>query len=181
MIINELIYTRYDACAAGQLPPHCTDGKTEVPVDWLKTLNPSCTSEPLGSSEGSLHTWTPGIKLRDRERPEIAFSIKQPISIFNDFFCNLSCGKFQICPTDSAQSALWGLLLANKKHRHHFANRVLYSQSYGFSSSHVWVWDLDHKQGWVPKNWFFQTVVVEKTLKSPLDSKDLKPVNPKRN
>ena len=86
MIINELIYTRYDACAAGQLPPHCTDGKTEVPVDWLKTQNPSCTSEPLGSSEGSLHTWTPGIKLRDRERPEIAFSIKQPISIFNDFF-----------------------------------------------------------------------------------------------
>ena len=86
MIINELIHTRYDACTAGQLPPHCTDGKTEVPVDRLKTPNPSCTSEPLASSEGSLHTWTPEVEPRDRERPEIAFSIKQPVSIFNYLF-----------------------------------------------------------------------------------------------
>ena len=50
---------------------------------------------------------------------------------------------------------------------------------YGFSSSHVWLWKLDHKEGWAPKNWFFWTVVLEKTLESLLDSKEIKPVNPK--
>ena len=53
--------------------------------------------------------------------------------------------------------------------------------SYGFSSSHVWMWELDHKEGWVPKNWYFLTVVLEKTLKHPLDSKEFKPVRPKGN
>ena len=65
--------------------------------------------------------------------------------------------------------------------RHHLFNKGPYSQSYGFSSSHVWVWELDHKEGWVPNNWSFQTVVLEKTLESPLDSKEVKPVNPKGN
>ena len=55
------------------------------------------------------------------------------------------------------------------------------SQSYGFSSSHVWMWELGHKEGWAPKNWCFRTVVLEKTLENPLDSKEIKPVNPKRN
>ena len=68
-----------------------------------------------------------------------------------------------------------------KKQRHHFANKGPYSQSYGFSSSHVQMWELDHKEGWAPKNWCFQTVVLEKTLGSPLDSKEIKPVNPKGN
>ena len=68
----------------------------------------------------------------------------------------------------------------------HFANRVPYSQSYGFSSSHVWMWELDHKEGWEPKNWCFLIVVLEKTLESPLDCKEINPkglipVNPKRN
>ena len=53
------------------------------------------------------------------------------------------------------------------------------SQSYGFSSSHEWMWELDHKESWVPKNWCFWTVVLEKTLDTPLDSKEIKPVNPK--
>ena len=57
----------------------------------------------------------------------------------------------------------------------------LYSQSYGFSSSHVWMWELDHKEGWALKNWHFWIAVLEKTLKSPLDSKEIKPVNPKEN
>ena len=56
-----------------------------------------------------------------------------------------------------------------------------HSQSYGFSSSHVWLWELDHKEGWALKNWCFRTVVLEKTLESPLDSKEIKPVNPKGN
>ena len=55
------------------------------------------------------------------------------------------------------------------------------SQSYGFSSSHVWVWELDHKEGWAPKNWCFWTVVLEKTLMSPLNSKEIKPISPKGN
>ena len=54
-----------------------------------------------------------------------------------------------------------------KKQRHNFADKGLYSQSYGFSSNHVWMWQLGHKQGWVPKIWCFQTVVLEKTLERP--------------
>ena len=55
----------------------------------------------------------------------------------------------------------------------------LYSQSYGFSTSHVWLWELDHKEGWALKNWCFQIVVLEKNLESPLDCKEIKPLNPK--
>ena len=68
-----------------------------------------------------------------------------------------------------------------KKQRHYFTNKCLSSQSYGFSSSHVQMWDLDHKEDWVLKNWRSQTVVLEKTLESSLDSKEIKPVNSKRN
>ena len=68
-----------------------------------------------------------------------------------------------------------------KKQRHHFANKGLSSQTYGFSSSHVWMWDLDHKEGWAPKNWCFWTVMLEMTLETPLDCKETKLVNPKGN
>ena len=68
-----------------------------------------------------------------------------------------------------------------KKERYCFADKGLSSQSYGFSSSHVWMWELDNKEGWASKNWCFWTVVLEKTLESPLDSKEIKPVNPKGN
>ena len=67
------------------------------------------------------------------------------------------------------------------KSRHYFANKGLSIQSYGFSSSHVWMWDLDHKESWAPNNWCFWNVVLEKTLESPLDCKEVKPVNPKGN
>ena len=65
-----------------------------------------------------------------------------------------------------------------KKQRHHLANKGLYSQSYGFSSSHVWMWKLNYKESWVPKNWCFWTAVLEKTLQSPLDCKEIQPVHP---
>ena len=68
-----------------------------------------------------------------------------------------------------------------KKKTHHFANKGPYSQSHGLSSSHVQMWELDSKEGWAPKNWCFWTVVLEKTLESPLDYKEIKPVNPKGN
>ena len=68
-----------------------------------------------------------------------------------------------------------------KKQRHHFANKNPYSQSYGFSSSHVQMCEFDHKESWAPKNWCFWIVMLEKTLESSLNSKDIKPVNPKGN
>ena len=84
----------------------------------------------------------------------------------------------------------WRLLLGRRamthldsilKSRHYFVNKGPSSQSYGFSSSHVRMWELGHKEGWAPKNWCFWTVVLEKTLKSLLDCKEIKPVNPKGN
>ena len=66
-----------------------------------------------------------------------------------------------------------------KKQRHYFANKVLPSQSYGFPSSHVWMWELDYKESWEPKSWCFWTVVLEKTPESPLDCKEIQPVHPK--
>ena len=67
------------------------------------------------------------------------------------------------------------------KKRHYFTNKGLYSQSYGFSNSHVWIWELDHKEGWEPKNCCFSIMVLEKTLENPFDCKEIKPVNPKGN
>ena len=68
-----------------------------------------------------------------------------------------------------------------KKQRHYFTNKGPSSQGYGFSGSHVWMWELDYKESWVQKNWCFWTVVLEKTLESPLDCKEIKPVHPKGN
>ena len=67
------------------------------------------------------------------------------------------------------------------KQRHCFANKGLYSQSYGFSSGHVWMLELGHKEGWTPKNWWFWIVVLEQSLKSPLDCKEINLINPKGN
>ena len=67
------------------------------------------------------------------------------------------------------------------KSRDHFTDKGLCSPSLGFSSSYVWMWELDYKEGWVTKNWCFWTVVLERTLESLLDSKEIKPVNPKGN
>ena len=66
-----------------------------------------------------------------------------------------------------------------KKQRHYFVNFCLSSQGYGFSSGHVWMWELDYKESWAQKNWCFWTVVLEKTLESPLDCKEIQPVHPK--
>ena len=66
-----------------------------------------------------------------------------------------------------------------KKQRHYFVNKGPSSQGYGFSSSHVWMWELDYKESWPPNNWCFWTVVLEKTLESPLDCKESQPVHPR--
>ena len=66
-----------------------------------------------------------------------------------------------------------------KKQRHYFAIKSPFSQGYGFSSGHVWMWELDCVESWVQKNWCFWTVVLEMTLESPLDCKEIQPVHPK--
>ena len=68
-----------------------------------------------------------------------------------------------------------------KKQRHYFSNKGPFSQSYGFSSSHVRLWELNYKETWAPKNWFFWITVLEKTLEHPLDCKEIQPVHPKAN
>ena len=68
-----------------------------------------------------------------------------------------------------------------KKQRHYFSRKGSSSQSYGFSSSCMWMWELDYKESWSPKNWCFWTVLLEKTLESPLNCKEIQQVHPKRN
>ena len=68
-----------------------------------------------------------------------------------------------------------------QKQRSYFANKGPSSQGYGFSSSHIWIWELDYKESWGPKKWCVWTVVLEKTLESPLDCKEIQPVQPKGN
>ena len=68
-----------------------------------------------------------------------------------------------------------------KRQRQYFVDKGLSDQSYGFSSGHVWIWELEYKESWAPKNWCFWTVVLEKTLESPLDCKEIQSVHPKGN
>ena len=81
----------------------------------------------------------------------------------------------------SLEEKLWQPREHIKKQRHYFANKGPYNQSYGFSCSHVWMWELDYKESWVLKIWCFWNVVLEKTLESPLDCKEIQLVNPQGN
>ena len=78
---------------------------------------------------------------------------------------------------DFLEEKLWKPWQHGKKQRHHFTNKGSYCQSYGFSSSNVWMWMFEHKEGWVPKNWFFDLWCWRRLL-SPLDCKEIKPANP---
>ena len=86
-------------------------------------------------------------------------------------------------PRESFINMIFGyyMIFHIKKQRHYFTNKGLSGQGYGFSSGHVWMWELDYKESWVPKNWCFWTVVLEKTLESPLDCKEIQPVHPQGN
>ena len=80
----------------------------------------------------------------------------------------------------SLEGKLWPTARQHiKKQRHYFANKGVSSQGYDFSNGHVWMWELDYEESWAPKNWCFWTVVLEKTLESPLDCKEIQPVHPK--
>ena len=79
----------------------------------------------------------------------------------------------------SSEGKLCRTPIAYRKQRHYFANKGPSSQGYGFSCGHVWMWELDCEEGWAPKNWCFWTLLLEKTLESPLDCKEIQPVHPK--
>ena len=112
----------------------------------------------------------------------------ETVETVRDFIC---FGSKITANGDCSQEIKRCLLLGKKsygqprqhitKQRHYFVNKGLSSQSYGFSSSHVWMWELDYNESWVPKNWCFWIVVLEKTLESPLDCKEIQPVHPKGN
>ena len=81
----------------------------------------------------------------------------------------------------SLEGKLWTAIQHIKKQRHYFVNKGPSSQGYSFSSGHVWMWELDYKETWARKNWCFWTVLLEKTLESLLDCKEIQAVHPKGN
>ena len=95
--------------------------------------------------------------------------------------CRWRLQPWNLKTISSWQESYDKIRLCIKKQRHHFVDKGPYSQGYDLLSSHVWLRELDHKEGRVLKNWCFWTVVLEKTLENPLDSKEIKPVNPKGN
>ena len=96
------------------------------------------------------------------------------VSVYSLFICILHLLSHFVISYDQPRQHI-------KRQRHYFVNKGPSSQDYGFSSSHVWMWELDYKENWALKNWCFWTVVLEKTLKSPLDCKEIQPVHPKWN
>ena len=110
--------------------------------------------------------------------------------VFKSFRLNVICisSSFLLLVIPSIESFMWIFVaqISQWVEMPNACQRVgvldsYYSQSYGFFRSHMWIWELDHKESWAPKNWCFWIVVLEKTLESPLDCKEIKPVNPKRN
>ena len=102
------------------------------------------------------------------------------------FFCSSKITADDDCSHEIERHLLLGRKVMTNldgilKKRHYFDNEGPSSQGYGFSSSHVGMWELDCKESWVPKNWCFWTVVLEKTLERPLDCKEIQPVHPKGN
>ena len=99
--------------------------------------------------------------------------------------CILGGSKITVdgdCSHEIKRHLLFGRkVMTNLKQRYHFADRDTYCQRYGFSSSHVQIWELDNKKGWALKNWCLQIVMLEKTLESPLECKEIQPVYPKGN
>ena len=126
-------------------------------------------------------------------RYALSYFISKPIACLLGKILSLEMWYLWVCSAESPGHHLWFSIIASfgKLYFPQLSNCVVLvgltivpipgmnSQSYGFSSSHVWMWDFDHKEGWVPKNWCFQIVVLEKTLQSPSDYKEIEPVNPK--
>ena len=104
------------------------------------------------------------------------------LSLFDwQFCCSVTLLCLTLRPLSPWKKSYDQLREHVKKQRHYFTKKGLSSQNYGFSSSHVWMWGLDYKESWVLKKWCFWTVVLEKTLESPLNCKEIQPVHPKGN
>ena len=116
---------------------------------------------------GPITSWQIGGETMETVTDFIFLGSKTTAAIELKFACSL---EEKLCPPRQCI----------KKQRCYFADKGPSSHSYGFSSSHVWTWELDHKDGWAPKNWCFWTVVLKKTPENPLD-KEIKPVHPKGN
>ena len=106
---------------------------------------------------------------------QIDGEIVETVSDFN--FLGSKITEDGDCSNEIRRPLLFGPRQHIKKQRHYFVNKDPSSQSYGFSSSHIWMWDLDYKESWAPKNWCFCIVVLEKTLESPLDCNEIQPVH----
>ena len=98
-----------------------------------------------------------------------------------NFSMQMMAAAMKLKDACSLEEKLWKPRQHIKKQRPYFVDKGPSIQSYGFFSSHVWMWELDRKESWVPKNWCFWTVVLEKTLESPLDCQEIQPVHPKGN
>ena len=122
---------------------------------------------PFAPSGSPTETGKPSTQTDHRTEPEKEQQVsKNSLPTLTDIQKSTQ-NKVQL--TDLPQSHTW------------VTNKGPSSQGYGFSSIHVWMWELDHKESWAPKNWCFWTVVLEKTLESPLDCKEIQPVHPKGN
>ena len=134
-----------------------------------------------------------GLKLNNQKtkimasRPNTSWQVDgETMETVTDYFLGSKITIDDNCSHEIKKCLLLGRKAMTKidsmlKSRHYFAYKGPSSQSYVFSSSHVWMWELDHKQSWVPKNQCFWTVVLEKTLESSLDCKEIQPVNPEGN
>ena len=132
-----------------------------------------------------LQTWDRGKE--DNPFPSFLFPLFQIFVLGQRYLPWQKCSKSALILLPVAMCDYWVLeinvisKLHFKKQSHYFANKGPASQNYGFSSNHVLMWELDHKESWAPENWCFWTVVLEKSLESPLDCKEIKLVNPKGN
>ena len=147
----------YERCCEGKLAMEMATYSSILAgiIPWIE--EPGGLS-PWGSKESDTTMWlSTGRKIRQVNDDDFSHEIKS----------HLFLGRKAMTNLDS--------ILKSRD----IANKGLYNQSYDFSSRYVWMWEVDHKEGWAQKNWCFWTVVLEKTLESPLDCKEIKPVNPK--
>ena len=156
----------------------CTLSVQSLSRDWVRPHGPQHTRPPCPSPTPRVHP-NP-CPLSQWCHPTISSSVVPFFSCPQSFPASGSFPMSELFAS-GGQSIGVSPRQSFKKQRHHFADKGPYSQSYGFSSSHIWMWELDNKESWVPKNWCFWTVVLKKTLESPLDSKEIKLVNPKGN
>ena len=124
-------------------------------------------------------SWHPVPSLRGKEMGK-QWEQKQNLFSWAPKSMQMVTAVMELKDTCSLEEKIWQTLCI-KKQRCYFADKGLSSQSKGFSSSHVWIWELEQKEDWAPKNWCFSTVVFGKTHDSPLGCKEIQPVNPKLN